>query len=122
MDERVRRPVLASDHAALRLAITSVRNLNQVDEASMTPLLYAAYRGDAESCRILLEAGADPNFKPTASDPVHTPLWLAEHDFGLTEIATLLRSYGAEEQFRKVAYFLIPTAARRRPERVPCFR
>jgi len=35
---------------------------------------------------------ADPNVRPNPSD---SPLWHAEDDFGLTEIAELLKSYGA---------------------------
>jgi ankyrin repeat protein len=97
IDGKVRRVVLASDHDALRLMVSSIKDLNQVDETSMTPLLYAVYRGDVESCRILRKAGADPNFNPTPGDPLHTPVWHAELDFGLTEIAALLRSHGAEK-------------------------
>src|SRR5215469_14555021 len=70
--QSVRRAVLASDHDALRFAISLIKELNQIDERSMTPLLYAIYGGDVESCRILLEAGADPNSNPTPSDPTHT--------------------------------------------------
>ena len=61
----------------------------------MTPLLYAVYRGDLEAVRILLELGADPNFNPCPKDFSHVPLWHAEDDFGLWEIARLLRSFGA---------------------------
>ena len=97
VDGRLRRAILASDRDTLRIAVSSTRDLNQVDETWMTPLLYAIYRGDIESAKILLEAGANPNFNPSPTDPTHTPLWHAEHDFGLKEIAELLRLYGAEK-------------------------
>jgi uncharacterized protein len=66
--------------------------LDEWDEVGMTPLMIAVFRGDIEQVRELLEKGADPN-RP-ASDG-STPLWRAEDDFGLFEIAAVLRSYGA---------------------------
>jgi hypothetical protein len=45
--------------------------------------------------RLLLEAGADPNH-PEEGCAVETPLWYAAEDFGLLEVARLLRHYGAE--------------------------
>jgi len=71
--------------------MTSDKPLNEIDawdECGMTPLLIAVFRGDKERVRELLELGADPN---RASDMGGTPLWHAEDDFGLTEIAALLR-------------------------------
>jgi ankyrin repeat protein len=73
INSKLRRALLASDHVALRQAISATENLNQADHTSMTPLLYAVYRGDVESVKLLLEGGADPNFNPTPSDPSHTP-------------------------------------------------
>jgi ankyrin repeat protein len=64
------------------------------DENGMTPLLYAVWVGDLQSVRSLLSEGADPN-KPQRDDASSTPLWHAEEDFGLTAIASLLRTYGA---------------------------
>jgi len=58
----------------------------------MTPLLYAVFRGDVDEVKRLLEAGADPN-RP--SNLGSTPLWHAEGDFGLVEVAAVLRQYGA---------------------------
>ena len=69
--------------------------LDEWDDVGMTPLMIAVFRGDVESVRELLEKGADPNRR--ISDGT-TPLWRAEDDFGLTEIAALLRSYGATEK------------------------
>ena len=83
--------VLRSDLAAMKQAIASGDNLNELD-GGMTPLLWAVFRGDIDAVRLLLESGAHPNVRPNPSD---SPLWHAEDDFGLTEIAELLKSYGA---------------------------
>ena len=91
----LRKAILALDPDAVRAAVLQGEELDRADEYSMTPLLYAVYQGNFDAVRILLEAGADPNFNPTPSDPSHTPLWHAEHDFGLCEIASLLRGHGA---------------------------
>ena len=66
--------------------------LDEWDEVGMTPLMLAVFRGDIEDVRKLLEQGADPN-QPISDGT--TPLWRAEDDFGLTEIAALLRNQGA---------------------------
>lgn len=66
--------------------------LDEWDDAGMTPLLYAVFRGDVEEVRSLLDRGADPDRPNKAGD---APLWHAEDDFGLTEIAALLRQRGA---------------------------
>lgn len=95
-DKTLTLAVLKSDWDGMRVAISAGEDLDQ-NRDGMTPLLNAVYRGDVEAVRILLNAGADPNFNPTPRDPSHTPLWHAEDDFGLTEVAALLRSYGAEK-------------------------
>ncbi|HTW24691.1 MAG TPA: ankyrin repeat domain-containing protein [Candidatus Baltobacteraceae bacterium] len=83
--------VLRCDYAAMERAIANGADVNELKE-SMTPLLWAVMRGDITAVRLLLESGADPNRRPNADD---SPLWSAEDDFGLHEIAALLRSYGA---------------------------
>jgi ankyrin repeat protein len=83
--------VLRSDYSAMKAAIANGADLNELAD-SMTPLLWAIMRGDVEAVRLLLEGGADPNARPNPSD---SPLWSAEDDFGLEEIAKLLKSYGA---------------------------
>jgi ankyrin repeat protein len=69
-------------------------DLDECDNLGMTALLFAVYRGDVEAVRLLLEAGADPN---RASRQGTTPLWHATDDFGLDEIAALLRQHGAQK-------------------------
>jgi ankyrin repeat protein len=70
--------------------------MNPLDEwgdAGMTPLMNAVFSGDEEEVRRLLQAGADPDREIWDGT---TPLWRAEDDFGLTEIAAILREYGAK--------------------------
>jgi ankyrin repeat protein len=66
--------------------------LDAWDANGMTPLLNAIFIGDTEKVQRLLEMGADPN-RPSSTG--ETPLWHAEEDFGLAEIARLLRQHGA---------------------------
>lgn len=95
-DKTLALAVLKSDWEGMKVAISVGESLNQ-NHNGMTPLLSAVYRGDIEAVRILLSAGADPSFNPTPRDRSNTPLWHAEDDFGLMEIAKLLRSYGAQK-------------------------
>lgn len=60
----------------------------------MTQLLYAVFAGDLVRVQALLKQGADGN-RPHRDDPTATPLWHAEEDFGLLEIAQALRHNGA---------------------------
>lgn len=68
--------------------------IDTYDENGITQLLYAVFRGDPAEVQSVLEQGADCN-KPQRDDSTATPLWHAEEDFGLVEIAELLRRYGA---------------------------
>jgi ankyrin repeat protein len=83
-----------SDYDAMRQVIAAGADLNEFDDFRMTPLLWAIMRGDIAAVRMLLERGADPNVMPNPSD---SPFGArsAEDDFGLVEIAALLRSFGA---------------------------
>ncbi len=86
--------LLRSDYAAMSNAIACGEDINEIS-GGMTPLLWAVFRGDVGAVRLLLECGADPN---KTSDIGDSPLWHAEDDFGLSEIAALLRSLGAKKQ------------------------
>ena len=83
--------ILKSDLEEVRSLVASGAPVNELRDR-MTPLLWAIFRGDLECARVLLEAGADPNLRSNSAD---SPLWHAEDDFGLIEIADLLKSYGA---------------------------
>ena len=67
-----------------------INELDAWDTDGMTPLLYAVFVGDVEKVQRLLEMGADPN-RPSSTG--ETPLWYAEDDFGLVEVAKVLRQY-----------------------------
>jgi ankyrin repeat protein len=68
---------------------------DEYDELGMTPLLYAVFQGDLAAVKALLIQGADGN-KPQRDDSTATPLWHAQEDFGLLEIADLLKLHGAK--------------------------
>jgi ankyrin repeat protein len=86
--------VLTSRYDGIQLAVRAGANFDQWDANGMTPLLYAVFRGDAHAVDLLLQSGADPN-RGHRGDPAATPLWHATDDFGLVEIAVLLRKTGA---------------------------
>ena len=75
-----------------------------------TPLLAAAREGNAEVCRLLIDAGADPNRvrsrknKSDASENNASPLWIAA-DGGHTAIVEMLIAAGA------LADFVVETGA-----------
>lgn len=52
--------VLSGVQAAVRLHIRRGIEINAIDEKGRSPLILAASKGHIETCRILLEAGADP--------------------------------------------------------------
>ena len=84
--------VLCSNLDAMKQAIDAGDDLNEL-KGDMTPLLWAIMGGNIDAVRLVLQSGADPNIRPNPSD---SPLWSAE-DFGLIEIANLLKSYGAKK-------------------------
>jgi hypothetical protein len=57
--------------------------------------MQSVFVGDLKSVQNLLNEGANPN-KPHRDHATATPLWHAEEDFGLMDIGTLLRAYGAK--------------------------
>jgi hypothetical protein len=85
---------LTSDEKALPAALDAGEDIDAWDELGMTRLLHAVFRGDLEAVDLLLRAGANPN-RSQRDDPTATPLWHAEDDFGLHEIAARLRTGGA---------------------------
>jgi len=84
--------VLRSDEAQILTLLLQGADPNTLDNMGMAPLHWAVYRGDYETVKILLQNGANPDLRNRAGD---TALWHAEDDFGLIEIARLLRLFGA---------------------------
>ncbi|MFZ6818369.1 hypothetical protein [Undibacterium sp. Ji22W] len=85
----------SADIEGMRSAVVGLK-LNEYDEVGFTPLLTAVFIGDPTAVKILLEAGSDPNLSQK-DDPSATPIWHAEVDFSLSQIADILREYGAVE-------------------------
>jgi ankyrin repeat protein len=83
---------LKSDEHALAEAIGSGCELDALDDSGMSALHWAVLRGNSEICRMLLEAGANPNVM--ARDGT-SPCWVAV-DFGLDELERLIRSFGGK--------------------------
>ncbi len=65
---------------------------NTYDEQGMTPLAWAVYGGYREIVELLCCSGADVELRTGTGE---TALWHAEEDFGLLEIAAVLRRHGA---------------------------
>ena len=81
-----------------------------VPRGGMTPLLFAARSGDAESVRILVDAGADKN----ETMPDGTPaLTLAAYS-GHTDAATMLLEKGADPNAAEVGFTALHAAVLRR--------
>jgi ankyrin repeat protein len=74
--------------------MTKPELIDEYDELGMTQLLSAVFIGDPATVKALLQRGANPN-KPQGDHPSATPLWHAEEDFGLFEVARVLRARGA---------------------------
>ncbi|XP_074543455.1 ankyrin repeat and MYND domain-containing protein 2-like isoform X2 [Halichoeres trimaculatus] len=78
--------------AAEMLANNNIR-INCLDENGMTPLMHAAYKGEAEMCRLLLQHGADVNCNQHEFG--YTALMFAGLS-GKTDITTMMLDAGAE--------------------------
>lgn len=86
---------------ALASILAPVSLLSSSDENGKTPLFSAAWHGDIEAARLLLDCGAHPDgpcydpgcdFSP---EPWRTPLWIAAQE-GYGEICRLLVGAGAD--------------------------
>ena len=87
--------VKSSDVDALRMAIARGGDPNARDPGGWTPLGFAIMRGDVESVRLLVDAGAHIELSIDVDGPVQTPLRFAEEFWGRKEIGAFLRSRGA---------------------------
>lgn len=96
MVEQVKFPL---HDAAKRCDLSAVERLlaegtdpNILDDQRMSPLVWAVYGGYVEIVEALCAGGADFDFRVNTGE---TALWHAEDDFGLWEVAAVLRRYGA---------------------------
>lgn len=87
--------VLRADEERVAALLASGADPNGLDDRGMTPLIWAVYGGYLEIAELLCCGGADVNFRRTTGE---TALWHAEDDFGLFEIAAVLRRHGATEK------------------------
>ena len=87
--------VLRSDAPAVAALLAEGADPNVADERGMTPLVWAVYGGYEDIVELLCEGGADVNLRARTGE---TALWHAEDDFGLFEVAAVLRRYGATEK------------------------
>ncbi len=81
----------SGDVAKIEQAIIDGANVNAKDNYGQTALMSAAWGGQTETAKLLINHGADINAK--ANEGMTALMW-AEF-FGHTETANLLRSYGA---------------------------
>ena len=86
--------VMRCDEAEVLRLIRSGMSLDELDEHGMSPLHCAVYGGYLELVQMLISYGADVNIKSRYGD---TPIWHAEDDFGLYDIANCLRGAGAKK-------------------------
>jgi uncharacterized protein len=97
MVEQVKFPL---HDAAKRCDLSAVERLlaegadpNILDDQRMSPLVWAVYGGCVEIVEALCAGGANVDFRVNTGE---TALWHAEDDFGLWEVAAVLRRYGAK--------------------------
>lgn len=83
----LRMAVLGGIQAAVRLHIRRGEDINEKDDRGRSPLLLAASKGHIETCKILLDAGADPcAIDNDGNDAIAIAL-----SFGRVEVASLLQ-------------------------------
>ena len=83
---------------AIKAGFNSGFNVNAMNEAGQTPLMWAAERAYTELVKVLLEAGADANARDEAGNTVLT--WAIEELDGNLEAVRLLLDAGADVKAR----------------------
>ncbi|XP_057667699.1 ankyrin repeat and MYND domain-containing protein 2 [Diorhabda carinulata] len=61
-EEQIFKAIENNDVVLLKTLLSQVKNVNIVDENSMTPLQHAAYKGNKDLVQVLLDQGADVNY------------------------------------------------------------
>lgn len=87
--------VRSADEERVATLLAAGADPNQLDDQGMTPLIWAVYGGHLEITELLCRGGADVDLRRATGE---TALWHAEDDFGLFEIAAVLRHHGATEK------------------------
>lgn len=90
-EKAIHKAVQEGDLAQVRTLLNSVR-VDCLDENGMTPLQHAAYRGNYDVCKLLLECGADVNSH--YHDSGYTALMFAGLA-GKNDVVSLLLEHGA---------------------------
>jgi len=82
----------------IRLLLAAGAKVDAPEDEGQTALLIAAYRGDLDTVRVLLEAGADRSYRSTAgvSDFPGTAEEIADKA-GHREVATFIRHFHVEK-------------------------
>ena len=91
--------VKSPSHVHAALFILAETNLEARDNRGYTPLHLAAKDGNEQICKILLEAGADPNAYGTRPDYFKAPL----HRARAKKVVKLLLKYGSDPFARVVS-------------------
>jgi ankyrin repeat protein len=87
--------VLRADRSDVERLMAEGADVNAVEDYRMSSLVWAVYGGYLDIVEALCQAGADVNQRV---GPGETALWHAEDNFGLWEIAAVLRRHGASEK------------------------
>ena len=100
LTKSVHEAVAAGDVASLQRSLSDRRAANAPDANGVTPLIAAAFKGNAVIVRTLLEHGADPNLKDTK---LGVTALLPAALQGQSEIVSLLLDGGADVLVRESA-------------------
>ncbi|MGV3622683.1 MAG: ankyrin repeat domain-containing protein [Archangium sp.] len=104
--------VETGDAAAVKAALASKPDVNQLGPGRTTPLIIAAGRGALDVVKLLLEAGAEPRWR---DDTDETALLKAAAN-GHLEVARLLSPHAEDEERELARSFLSAFGASHAPE------
>ena len=86
--------MIDGEEVRVRQLVSDGVGVNTPDDNGWTPLHFATQDWNERLCRVLLDAGANPNLQDSHGN---TPLWRATFSSrGRGEVLTLLREFGAD--------------------------